>query len=103
MEAFQTVKKMLTSDCVLAHNDPTKDILLAYDASLYGNGAVLSLVDKDGLEKLIDFTLQRWAIILGGYNYTLQYKPGEKIIMLIQLAEYPCHNLLQRFHNQQKL
>ena len=34
MEAFQTAKKMLTSDCVLAHNDPTKDILLAYDAEM---------------------------------------------------------------------
>ena len=55
MEAFQTVKKMLTADYVLAHYDPTKDFPLACDGSPLRIGAVLSLVDKDGLEKPIAF------------------------------------------------
>ena len=132
------MKEMLTSDCLLVHYDPTKDLTLACDASPYGVGAVLSLMDKDGQDKPIAYAsrslapaernysqlekeglaiifgvkkfhtylfgrhfkilsdhkplqhifsptkatpmasarLQRWAITLGGYDYTLQYKPG---------------------------
>ena len=41
-KAFKEVKSMLTSDCLLAHFDPTEDLILACDASPYGVGAVLS-------------------------------------------------------------
>ena len=42
--AFQTCKEMLTSEAILVHDDNTRSIKLACDASSYGLGAVLSHV-----------------------------------------------------------
>ena len=54
-EAFQRAKQLLTSSNVLAHYDPTRELLLACDASPYGIGAVLSLVMADGSDKPVAF------------------------------------------------
>lgn len=40
-EAFKGVKKLLSSDSLLVHFDPSKPIVLTCDASPYGTGAVL--------------------------------------------------------------
>ena len=50
-KAFKEVKSLLTSDCLLVHYDPAKELTLACDASHYGLGAVLSHCDTDGKEK----------------------------------------------------
>ena len=39
---FNKAKSMLTSYCLLTHYDPTKPLILAFDASPYSLGAVLS-------------------------------------------------------------
>ena len=53
--AFENIKKLITSEPVLTHYDPTAPIRLACDASPYGLGAVLSHVTPDGSEKPIAF------------------------------------------------
>ena len=46
--AFQLAKQALHSDAVLVHFDSSKPLILAYDASQYGIGAVLSHIFEDG-------------------------------------------------------
>ena len=41
-KAFQDAKASITSECILVHYDPKKELVLACDASPYGIGAVLS-------------------------------------------------------------
>ena len=48
--SFQSVKNQLNSDALLVHYDPDCDLLLTYDASPYGVGAVLSHHLAKGLE-----------------------------------------------------
>jgi len=50
-EAFIKVKKPITSDMVLTHYDPGRPLRLAYDASPFGIGAVLSHIMEDGSER----------------------------------------------------
>ena len=54
--AFENIKKLITSEPVLTHYNPTAPVRLACEASPYGSGAVLSHVMPDGSEKPIAFT-----------------------------------------------
>ena len=137
--AFDSAKSALTSDRLLVHYDPDKELILACDASPYGVGAVLSHRLPDGSDQPISFAsrslasaerkysqldkealaivfgikrfhqylfgrsftilsdhkplqhlfaetkgipvlasarIQRWALILSAYNYSIEYKPG---------------------------
>lgn len=61
-QAFQKTKKLITSDVVLAHFNPSMPIRLACDASPYGIGAVLSRTFPDGTsrKKKTDSHLDHW-------------------------------------------
>ena len=54
--AVEKSKKILDETNFLIHYNPEKPLLLAYDASPYGLGAVLSHRIPDGSEKPITFT-----------------------------------------------
>ena len=140
-QAFQQSKKLLTSESVLVHFDPKKELVLACDASAVGVGAVLAHKYLDGSEKPIGFVsrtlteteqkysqiekeglacvfgvkrfhaylhghpfqlitdhqplvtlfsekkaispqasarIQRWALTLANYEYTMKFRPTEK-------------------------
>ena len=55
LEAFHSVKKLITSDMVLTHYDPVRPLRLACDASPVGIGAVLSHIMENGSERPIAF------------------------------------------------
>ncbi len=52
---FADGKSMLQSDTLLVHFDMSKPLILEYDASLYGTGAVLSHVMDDQTERPIGY------------------------------------------------
>ena len=54
--AMDNVKTQLSTYPVLAHYDPKQELRLATDACQYGIGAVISHVDKDGVERPIAYT-----------------------------------------------
>ena len=47
-KSFEEVKRLLTSEWLLVHYDPSKELVLACDASPYGLGAVLSHKGPNG-------------------------------------------------------
>lgn len=96
-EAFNEVKVQMQSDVILAHYDPHKKLVLATDASCYGVGAVLSHIDKNGVEQPIQFASQTlsktqqkytqidkeaYGIIFGVQKFT-QYLFGRKFILQV--------------------
>ena len=54
-KVFDDAKAALTSDKVLVHYDPDKELVLACDASPYGVGAVLSHRREDDTDQPIEF------------------------------------------------
>ena len=145
-------KAQLTSDCLLVHFDPTKDLILACDASPYGVGAVLTHIMEDGNEKPVALAsrsltpaerkyaqldkealaiifevskfhqflygrhfmiisdhkplkhllnenstipqmasscIQRWALTLSAYQYSILYKPGDTHSNADRLSRLP--------------
>ena len=67
-ESFMQMKKLLLSPNVLVHFDPTKEIVLACDASPYGVGAVLSHRMPDGSERPIGFASRTLSQAERGYS-----------------------------------
>ena len=69
-DAFEKLKKELTSTPVLAHYDPAKETILSADASSYGLGTVLLQEQENGARKPVAYasrsmssTEQRYAQI----------------------------------------
>jgi len=77
IEAFQRSKELLTSETLLVHYDPTKELVLCFDASQYGLGAVLSQV-YDKLEKPVAYSSR--SLSAAERNYSQLEKEGLAIV-----------------------
>ena len=66
--AFQKSKKLLSLAEFLVHYNPTKEVILACDASPYGIGAVLSHKMSDGSDRPIGFTSRTLSSAEKGYS-----------------------------------
>ena len=55
--AFEQIKKSLTTDIVLAHYDPNAELVVSCDASPYGIGASLQQ-EKNGILRPLAFVLR---------------------------------------------
>ncbi|KAG5874486.1 hypothetical protein JTB14_003385 [Gonioctena quinquepunctata] len=99
-DAFDKLKRMLSSSKNLAHYDEKKALVLTCDASPYGVGAVLSHLDECGkevpiafhsrtLSKVIPPRMLRWILILSSYDYKLVYVPGTQIPHADALSRFP--------------
>ena len=67
-ESFTTAKALLSSSKFLVHYDPNKPLMLSFDASSYGVGAVLSHQMQDGSEKPIGFASRTMSAIEKKYS-----------------------------------
>ena len=76
--AFKSVKALLTSDRVLAPYDPTRELILACDASPYGVGVVLSQRDAEGCKQPVAYASRTLAP--AERNYSQLKKEGLAII-----------------------
>ena len=72
-EAFVHSKELLTSESLLIHYDPTKELVLSCDASQYELGAVLSQV-YDEQEKPVAYTSR--SLLTAKRNYSQLEKEG---------------------------
>ena len=76
--AFQVSKELLTSNSLLVHYDPSKQLMLMCDASPHGVGAVLSQIDEQGVEKPVAYASR--TLIPAEHNYSQLEKEALALI-----------------------
>ena len=80
--AFVESKKLLKSASVLVHFDPSKDLILACDASAYGLGAVLSHRMSDGSDRPIAYASR--TLTAAEKNYSVIERESLAIIFAVR-------------------
>ena len=87
-EAFKLAKNALQADSLLVHYDPTKQIVVACDASPLGLGTVLSHIMPDGQERPIAYASRTLTVAERGYSQI------EKEDLAVVYAVTKFHNYL---------
>ena len=77
-KSFEQSKELLTSERLLVHYDPTKELTLMCDASPYGVGAVLSQIDQQGEEKPVAYASR--TLSAAEHNYSQLEKEAPALI-----------------------
>ena len=67
-KVFKSSKQLLLSSQLLVHFDPTKEIILCYDASAYGIGAVLAHRMSNGEDQPIGFVSRTLTAMEKNYS-----------------------------------
>ena len=81
-KSFQDLKETLTSSRVLAHYNPKLEVQLAFDASPFGLGAVISYITTEGEERPIAYASR--SLTPAEKNYSVIEKEALAIIFAIR-------------------
>ena len=101
--AFDEAKKLLQSSVVLAHYDPSKQLVLASDVSPYGVGAVLSQYQEGRVEKPVVFASR--SLSKAEKNYSHLEKEGLAVIFGVKHFHqylYGCRFTILSDHQPQR-
>ena len=85
--AFKVSKQLLLSSQLLVHFDPTKEIIVACDASGYGIGAVLAHRESNGEEQPIGFVSR--TLTAAEKNYSQIEK--EALACIFGITKFPTY------------
>ncbi|XP_065318981.1 uncharacterized protein LOC135926977 [Gordionus sp. m RMFG-2023] len=86
-DACKKIKQEISSTPILQHYDPKLPIILATDASSIGIGAVISHIE--GVPTTSTARIQRWALLLAGYQYEIEVESSRQIANADMLSRLP--------------